>query len=243
MLRIPAMHIPDGFIDVPTSALFGLLTVLVAAWALRGSRRYLDDALAPLAGLAAVFIFAAQMLNFPVTAGTSGHLMGGALAAILVGPHAAVLALVVVLGVQALVFHDGGLIALGLNVFNIGVIASLVGWFVFRAVLRVLPRNRTGVLTATAVAAFISVPASAAMFVVQYAMGGTTTLSLSAVLTAMLSVHVLIGIGEAVITVLTVGAVLAVRPDLVYGARDLLPKTILRLDSDTPAVPSVTPKA
>lgn len=242
MLRMPAMHIPDGFIDVPTSAIFGLLTVVVAAWALRGSRQYLDDALAPLAGLAAVFIFAVQMLNFPVAAGTSGHLMGGALAAILVGPHAAVLALVVVLAVQALVFHDGGLIALGLNVFNIGVIASLVAWLVFRAALRVLPRNRTGVLVATAVAAFISVPASAAMFVVQYAMGGTTTLSISAVMTAMLSVHVLIGIGEAVITVLTVGAVLAVRPDLVYGARDLLPKTTLRVDSGAPVTPASTPK-
>lgn len=239
---VPAMHIPDGFIDVPTAAAVAVVVAVVTAVSLRASRRTLDDATAPLAGLTAVFIFAVQMLNFPVAAGTSGHLMGGALAAILVGPATAILALLVVLSVQALVFHDGGLVALGLNVFNIGIVAVLVGWVCFRLVMRMGRRTRGGVLAATAVAAFISVPVSAAMFVVQYAVGGTTSLPISSVATAMLSVHVLIGIGEALITVLTVGAVLSVRPDLVYGARDLLARTRLVTDS-TPAAAPARPEA
>jgi cobalt/nickel transport system permease protein len=237
VIRVPAMHIPDGFIDVPTAAGAALITVAITAFALRGSRRTLDDATAPLAGLAAVFIFAVQMLNFPVAAGTSGHLMGGALAAILVGPHVAVLALVVVLSVQALVFHDGGLVALGLNIFNIGIVAALVGWFVFRGVMRLLPKTRSGALIATGAAAFLSVPISALAFVFQYAIGGTTTLPIASVATAMLSVHVLIGIGEAAITVMTVGAVLSIRPDLVYGARGLLPTTTLVTGSAPAATP------
>jgi cobalt/nickel transport system permease protein len=237
VIRVPAMHIPDGFIDIPTAAGAALITVAVTALALRGSRRTLDDATAPLAGLAAVFIFAVQMLNFPVAAGTSGHLMGGALAAILVGPHVAVLALVVVLSVQALVFHDGGLVALGLNIFNIGIVAALVGWFVFRGVMRLLPKTRSGALIATGAAAFLSVPISALAFVIQYAIGGTTTLPIASVATAMLSVHVLIGIGEAAITVMTVGAVLSIRPDLVYGARGLLPTTTLVTGSAPAATP------
>jgi cobalt/nickel transport system permease protein len=235
--RVPVMHIPDGFIDVPTAAGAALLTIAITALALRGSRRSLDDATAPLAGLAAVFIFAVQMLNFPVAAGTSGHLIGGALAAILVGPHVAVLALVVVLSVQAIVFHDGGLVALGLNVFNIGIVAALVGWIVFRGAMRLLPKTRSGALIATGAAAFISVPVSALAFVVEYAIGGTTTLPIASVATAMLSVHVLIGIGEAAITVMTVGAVLSIRPDLVYGARGLLPTTTLV----TGTAPAATP--
>jgi cobalt/nickel transport system permease protein len=237
-LVVPGMHIPDGFIDIPTAGAAVAIAAAVTAVALRGARRTLDDATAPLAGLTAVFIFAVQMLNFPVAAGTSGHLMGGALAAILVGPSAAVLALLVVLSVQALVFHDGGLVALGLNVLNIGIIAVLVGWLVFRLVLRALPRTRSSVLVATGLAAFISVPVSAGAFVVQYAIGGTTTLPITSVATAMLSVHALIGIGEAAITVLTVGAILSVRPDLVYGARDLLPSAVLTIDTTAVATPA-----
>lgn len=237
-MRTPMMHIPDGFIDVPTALGFFAAAVLIAAVALRGTRSTLDDKTAPLAGLAAVFIFAVQMLNFPVAAGTSGHLMGGALAAILVGPSAAILAVLVVLVVQAIVFHDGGLIALGLNIFNISIVAALSAWVVFVALSKFLPKNRLGLLTATAIAAFISVPLSAVGFVAQYAIGGTTTLDLAAVTTAMISVHVLIGLGEAAITVLTVGAVLSVRPDLVYGARNVLPKTTLIVGSQDPAAPA-----
>lgn len=237
-MRVPTMHIPDGFIDVPTAVGFFALAVIIAGLALRGTRSVLDDKSAPLAGLAAVFIFAVQMLNFPVAAGTSGHLMGGALAAILVGPSAAILAVLVVLVVQAIVFHDGGLVALGLNIFNISIVAALSAWIVFVALRKVLPKTRTGILISTGVAAFISVPLSALGFVLQYAIGGTTTLDLGAVTVAMVSVHVLIGLGEAAITVLTVGAVLSVRPDLVYGAQGILKKTELIINSDDPANPS-----
>ncbi len=216
------MHIPDGFINVPVSIGTAVVTAGAVGYALKRAKGTIEQEVAPMAGLAAVFIFAAQMLNFPVAAGTSGHLMGGALAAILIGPWAGLLAVTVVLVLQALIFADGGISAIGLNVFNIGVITVLVGWVVFRALLKVLPRSRSSILAATAVSAFLTVPASAMGFVVQYALGGTGTFELSTVLGAMLSIHVLIGFGEAAITALTVGAVLATRPDLVYGARDFM---------------------
>ena len=126
------MHIPDGFIDIPTSAAFGTLALAGTAIALKKAKTEVDDRTAPMAGLTAVFIFAVQMLNFPVAAGTSGHLLGGALAMVLVGPYAASLAITVVLGVQALLFADGGLTALGLNVFNLSVIAVLISFLVFK---------------------------------------------------------------------------------------------------------------
>lgn len=222
------MHVPDGFIDVPTSAAFLGVAAVGVGVSLRGARRELDERTAPMAGLVAAFVFAVQMLNFPVAAGTSGHLLGGALAAILVGPYTAVLCVSVVLLVQGIFFADGGLTALGLNITNMALIAVPVAWLTFRLLRRVLPATRFGVLAATAVAAFVSVPASAVGFVIEYAIGGTTQVPLPTVLVAMGGVHLLIGIGEAVITTLTVGAVLAARPDLVYGARDLVPRLELR---------------
>lgn len=215
------MHIPDGFIDARTSLAFGAATVAAVSVALRGAKRQLSEKAAPMAGLTAVYIFAAQMINFPVASGTSGHLIGGALAAILVGLYAGMLAMTVVLIIQSLMFADGGLTAIGLNVFNMGVITVLVGWFAFRLILKILPKTKSSVVVASFVAAFLSVPASALGFVLQYAIGGTATYSINSVLAAMVSVHVLIGIGEAVITALTISAVLAVRPDLVYGASDI----------------------
>jgi cobalt/nickel transport system permease protein len=217
-MKIPQLHIPDGFINAPVS----LISLAVAAFfiylALRGAKNQLDEKVAPLAGLAAVFIFAMQMINFPVAAGTSGHLIGGALAAILIGPWAGVLAVTVVLFVQALFFADGGLIALGLNVINLSVIATLGSWYIFKLLQKIFPKNRIGFLTATAIAAYISVPLSAVGFSIQFAIGGTAAIELSKVLIAMLGVHAVIGIGEAIITVLTVSAVLSVRRDLVYAA-------------------------
>ena len=158
------MHIPDGFIDVQTSAVFAGLAAAGVATALKGARTQLDEKTAPLAGLTAVFIFAVQMLNFPVAAGTSGHLLGAGLAAVLIGPYAATLAITIVLILQAL----------------------------------------------------------------QYAMGATATFSTSAVLSAMVGTHVLIGIGEALITGLTVSAVLASRSDLVYGWKNKNQKLEIR---------------
>ena len=211
------MHIPDGFVDVQTSAIFAGLAAGGVAASLKGARSQLDEKSAPLAGLTAVFIFAVQMLNFPVVAGTSGHLLGGALAAVLVGPWAATLALTVVLVMQAFLFADGGLSALGLNVFNMSIIGVWVGYAVFLLVKKILPRSKASIVIASAIGALLSVPAAALGFTLQYAMGANATFSVSTVLGAMVGTHVLIGIGEALITGLTVSAVLASRSDLVYG--------------------------
>lgn len=211
------MHIPDGFIDLKTSAAVATAGVVGVGIALRGAKKQLTEKSAPLAGLTAVFVFAVQMLNFPVAAGTSGHLLGGALAAVLVGPYAATLAITVVLIIQAFLFADGGLTALGLNLFNMSIIGVWVGYGVFVLVRNFLPNSKSTVAIAAAVAGFVSVPAAAAGFVFEYAIGSTATYETSTVLFAMIGTHILIGIGEAVITFLTVSAVLASRSDLVFG--------------------------
>ncbi|MFF9087263.1 energy-coupling factor ABC transporter permease [Streptomyces sp. NPDC014991] len=232
------MHVPDGFIDAPTSAVTAVVAAGALAVSLRGARRELDERTAPLAGLVAAFIFAVQMLNFPVAGGTSGHLLGGALAAILVGPYTAVLCVSVVLLMQGVLFADGGLTALGVNITDMAIVTTVVSYAVFRGLLAVLPRKRRSVTVASFVAALVSVPAAAVAFTLIYAVGGTTDVSLGKVATAMIGVHVLIGIGEAVITALTVGAVIAVRPDLVHGARGLHQRLRLRVDGvlvDAPA--------
>ncbi|GGW29286.1 hypothetical protein GCM10010503_00920 [Streptomyces lucensis JCM 4490] len=232
------MHVPDGFIDAPTSAVTGVVAAGALAVSLRGARRELDERTAPLAGLVAAFIFAVQMLNFPVAAGTSGHLLGGALAAILVGPFTGVLCVSVVLLMQGVLFADGGLTALGVNITDMAIVTTVVSYAVFRGLLAVLPRKRRSVTVASFVAALVSVPAAAVAFTFVYAVGGTTDVAIGKVATAMIGVHVLIGVGEAVITALTVGAVIAVRPDLVHGARGLRQRLRLRVNGalvDAPA--------
>ncbi|MFE3679326.1 energy-coupling factor ABC transporter permease [Streptomyces griseus] len=234
------MHVPDGFIDAPVSVAAGVVAVGAVAVSLRGARRELDERTAPLAGLVAAFIFAVQMLNFPVAAGTSGHLMGGALAAILVGPYTGVLCVSVVLLMQGVFFADGGLTALGVNITVMGVVTVLVAYGLFRLLTGVLPRTRRSATASVFVAALISVPAAAAAFTLLYWVGGTTDVPIGKVFTAMVGVHTLIGIGEAVITALTVGAVLAVRPDLVHGVSGLAAPLKLRVDGelvDAPAAP------
>ncbi len=211
------MHIPDGFIDLRTSAAFAAVSTVAVAGAVKGARKQLSEQSAPLAGLTAVFIFAVQMLNFPVAAGTSGHLIGAALAMVLVGPYAATLALVVVLIIQAFLFADGGLTALGLSIFNMAVISVWVSFAVFMLLKKIFPKTKSWLVIATFVSALISVPAAAVGFVIQYAIGANATFSVGAVLNAMVGTHVLIGIGEAIITALTVSAVLASRSDLVFG--------------------------
>ncbi|MDH6550707.1 cobalt/nickel transport system permease protein [Streptomyces sp. SAI-117] len=237
------MHVPDGFIDAPLSAATGVVAAAAVAVSLRGARRELDERTAPLAGLVAAFIFAVQMLNFPVAAGTSGHLLGGALAAILVGPYTGVLCVSVVLLMQGILFADGGLTALGVNITDMAVVTTVVAYAVFRGLVKVLPRRRGAITAASFVAAVLSVPAAAAAFTLIYAVGGTTDVSIGKVATAMIGVHVLIGIGEAAITALTVGAVVAVRPDLVYGARGLRQKLKLRVGGELVDVPDTAPAA
>ena len=233
------MHVPDGFINAPTSAVTGVAAAGAIAVSLRGARRELDERTAPLAGLVAAFIFAVQMLNFPVAAGTSGHLLGGALAAILVGPYTGVLCVSVVLLMQGILFADGGLTALGVNITDLAIVTTVVGYAVFRGLVKVLPRSRRSVTVASFVAALLSVPAAAVTFTFVYAIGGTTDIAIGKVATAMIGVHVLIGIGEAAITALTVGAVVAVRPDLVHGARGLQQRLKLRVNGELVDAPTV----
>ncbi|MDP3894686.1 energy-coupling factor ABC transporter permease [Nocardioides sp.] len=215
------MHVPDGFLDAPTSVATGVVAAAGVALALRGARRELDDRTAPMAGLVATFVFAGQMINFPVGAGTSGHLMGGALAAVLVGPWTGVLCVSVVLMVQALMMADGGITALGTNITLLSLVAVVVGWFVFKAVLVVLPRRAASVAPAAFVGALVSVPVAAVVFTLLFAVGGTAPVETGKVLVAMLGWHSVIGIGEALITGLVVASVMAARPDPVYGARGL----------------------
>ena len=240
------VHVPDGFIDAPTSAVTGVVAAAAVAVSLRGARRELDERTAPLAGLVAAFIFAVQMLNFPVAAGTSGHLLGGALAAILVGPYTGALCISVVLLMQGILFADGGLTALGVNITNMAIVGVVVAYVVFRGLVKVLPKTRRSITAASFVAAIVSVPAAALAFTLLFWIGGTTDVSIGKVATAMVGVHLLIGIGEAAITALTIGAVIAVRPDLVYGARDLRRPLKLRVGGelvDAPAPVSAQPVA
>ena len=223
------MHVPDGFLDVSTSIATGVVSAGFVAIALRHAKRELDERVAPVAGLVAVFVFAAQMLNFPVGAGTSGHLLGGALAAVLVGPWTATLCLTVVLLVQGLLFADGGMTALGTNVLIMAVVGVWSGWFAFRVLRRVLPKRLASVPVAAAGGAFVSVPVAALAFTALYAVGGAVAIPLGTLASAMVGWHALIGIGEAVITFLAVSSLVAARPDLVRGARDVLPETTLEI--------------
>ncbi len=215
------MHIPDGFINTATAAGAGLVAVGGVSASLRQTGVQLAEKQIPFAGLTAAFIFAVQMLNFPVAAGTSGHLLGGAMAAILLGPWLGTLVVTVVIAVQALMFADGGVVALGLNVVNMALVTVVVGWLVFRGLTRVLPKSTGSAVMASMVAAAVSVVASSMAFTFEYALGGQGGAPLATVMAAMVGVHSLIGIGEGMITAVTVGSVLAVRPDLVKGTADL----------------------
>lgn len=227
------MHVPDGFLDAPTSIVTGVIAAGGVSLALRGARRELDDRTAPMAGLVATFVFAGQMMNFPVAAGTSGHLLGGALAAVLVGPWTAVLCLSTVLLVQALFMADGGITAIGTNITLMGLVGVGVGWLVFVGVRALLPKRLGVIAPAAAVGALVSVPVAALAFTSLFAIGGTAPVSTERVLTAMLTWHTLIGIGEAFITGLVVASVVAVRPDLVYGARPALRARTLEIRTPT----------
>jgi cobalt/nickel transport system permease protein len=216
-----AMHIPDGFIDGPTSLIAGFIAIGAVAWCLKKTSETLEDRDIPVVGLAAAFIFAAQMLNFPVAAGTSGHLLGGVLAAALVGPWAGALAVTVVLIVQALLFADGGLSALGLNVINMALAGSFLGYGVFLVLRKALGNRVWSVTTASGIAAFLVPIIASVFFTLEYAIGGNDAVSVRALAGAMIGVHALIGIGEGIITAMAISAVMAMRPDLVYGARGI----------------------
>jgi cobalt/nickel transport system permease protein len=205
------MHIPDGFLNAPTAGAAGLLSLGGLAVALRQARVHLPPRRVPLLGLSAAFVFAAQMLNFPVLGGTSGHLVGGVLAAVLLGPSAAVVVLTAVLIVQCLVFSDGGVLALGANVFNMALVGAVGGYGVYRAVWWAWP-GRRGQLVAVAVASWVATLAGAIACAGELAL--SHMVAWSAAFPAMAGVHAVIGVGEAVITTLVVVAVRQARPEL-----------------------------
>ena len=212
-----ALHIPDGFLSGGVAAAAAVLALAAVAYGLRIADRDLDEARVPLLGVLAAFIFAAQMLNFPVAGGTSGHFLGATLAAVLLGPWTACLVMAVVIAVQALAFADGGVSALGANVVNMGVLGALLAGFAIKAGLRLLPATRAGFLGLVGAVSWVAVMAGAAATSAELAVSGTVPLG--TVLPAMLGVHSLIGVGEAVVTVAAVGAVLASRPDLIAIGR------------------------
>jgi cobalt/nickel transport system permease protein len=207
-----AMHIPDGFLSGPVDLAMWLITIVVLAYAVRRTNRNLDERAVPLLGVMAAFIFAAQMFNFQVGPGMSGHLLGGVLAAVLLGPWAGTLVMACVIAVQGLLFQDGGLLVMGANIFNMGVVGTLGGYALYRLLAGLLGGERRGRIPAAAVAAWASVVAGATLAALQLGISGTTPLSLA--LPAMVGAHVLIGIGEAVITTAALAFIATTRADL-----------------------------
>lgn len=211
------MHVPDGFIGGAVSAGAGVVAAAGLSLAVKRAGAELDERRVPLSGLVAAFVFAAQMITVPVAAGTSGHLIGGVLAAVLVGPWSAAIALAAVVVVQAL-FADGGLTALGLNVVNLSLVTTLGGYAVFLVLRAALPRGPRSLSVAAGVAAGASVLLASSAFAAEYALGGRGGADPAAVLAAMTAIHALIAVGEGVVTAGAVRALLAVRPDLVHAA-------------------------
>ena len=211
MLYSPApLHIPDGFLSLVVSVVCWVITVIVIGTAISRTNKSLGEKQIPLMGVMAAFIFAAQMINFPVAGGTSGHLLGGALAAIVLGPWAGMLVMTAVISVQALLFQDGGLLVMGANILNMGLVTAAIGYGLYRFVSG---SSNTTKLAVTGLAAWLSVMAGALLTSLQLWLSGTSQLEL--VIPAMLGVHALIGLGEAMITVFALGFILQTRPDLV----------------------------
>ncbi len=210
------MHVPDGFINAPVSAATGLIS-LGTIWAyIRSAKNLVADRLIALTGMMSALIFVLQMINFPIAAGTSGHLLGGALAVIVLGPSLGIICIAIVVVIQSLLFADGGLSALGVNLLNMAVVTSVIGWIAISTWKRVFNESYSSIISGSFVAGLLSVVFSSIAFVLEYAIGGTVAVPLGNVLIAMISSHLLIGIGEGVITALIVSLLLRVRSDLVY---------------------------
>jgi cobalt/nickel transport system permease protein len=205
------MHIPDGFLDARTLAATATLAAIGVGTAVRQAQAQLPARRVPLLGVTAAFVFAAQMVNFPVAGGTSGHLLGGTLAAVLLGPSGAVLVMTAVLAVQCLIFADGGLVALGANIFNMGIVSGVGGYYVYRAVRRLCPDGR-GRLAAVPLAAWCGTVMAAIVVAGELSLSGVVPWSVGVL--AMAGVHAIIGIGEALITTLVVLAISRTRPEL-----------------------------
>ena len=207
------MHVPDGFLSNSINLASAGLSAVTLAWALKKTKAEMTDREVPLVGVTAAFIFAAQMINFPVAGGTSGHFLGAALAAILLGPWISFIIMTLVLVLQCLGFADGGLTALGSNIMNMGLIGGVGVYYIFRLFQKLLPKTTRGFLTASALASWFSVFLASFACAVELALSGTSPAKI--VIPAMAGFHALIGIGEALITTAILSAVLAARADLI----------------------------
>lgn len=206
------MHIPDGFIDLKTAIATGVISAGGVAASIYKIKKIFKAKVIVLMGMMAALIFALQMINFTIPGGTSGHLLGGALVVITLGPYAGVLVLTVVLIVQALVFMDGGVIAIGSNVFNMAICGALSAFLIYMLLKRI-SKSKAMFYVATAVASWFSVVF--ASFFAALELGVSGTYEMGGTLKAMVLVHMVIGIGEALITTAIIAFIDRVRPDLI----------------------------
>lgn len=221
-MSIALMHVPDGLIGPVTAIVTWVVGAAAVAYALKKAQGELDDRSIPIVGLTAAFVFAVQMVTIPVAGGTSAHLLGGALAGIMLGPWVGTLVVSVVYMVQAVGFADGGITALGANVLAMGVLAAVGGYYLFRIITAVLPRTRWAYLGSVAVTSWVTVVAASALVSVFIVFGGPLPL---AAFPVMIGVHMLVGVLEAVISVSVLAAVMETRPDLLAN-RDRLPESV-----------------
>ena len=211
------MHVPDGFMNVTMSAATGVIS-FGTLWAyIRSAKDLIADKFIALTGMMSALIFVLQMINFPVAAGTSGHLLGGALAVIVLGPRLGLICLSVVVIIQSLLFADGGLSALGVNILNMAIVTSATSWFIVKYWIKFIGKNRTSIVSVSVLAGILSVVFSSIAFTIQYAIGGTISIPVGTVLLAMVTTHFIIGFGEGIITALIITLLIRVRPDLIYA--------------------------
>jgi cobalt/nickel transport system permease protein len=222
------LHIPDGFLSVNTWLASWAVSAGGIGYSIKKTAGVLKDRMVPLMGVMSAFIFATQMINFPIMGGTSGHLLGGVLAAVLLGPYAGALTLACVLIFQCLIFQDGGLTALGANVFNMAIAGTIGGYGIYRLIAEDRA-NEKRILAGTAVAAWFSVVMASILCALELAISGTAPLGI--VLPAMAGVHALIGIGEAIITVSIIAVILKTRPDLIYRPEGTVAVSLSNRDS------------
>jgi len=205
------MHIPDGFLSPSVWVSMWLIAIVILSYSIMRVNKRLGEKHIPMMGVLAAFIFAGQMLNMPVAAGTSGHMLGGVLAAIFLGPFTASIVMATVFIVQAVFFQDGGITALGANMFNMGLIGTILGYCLYQGIRKAVGGSK-GILIGAGIAGWLAIVLASAACAIELALSGISPLNLA--LPAMVSIHVIIGIIEAVITVVVVGYVLKTRPDL-----------------------------
>ena len=209
------MHVPDGFMNVTMSAATGVIS-FGTLWAyIRSAKDLIADKFIALTGMMSALIFVLQMINFPIAAGTSGHLLGGAV--IVLGPRLGLICLSVVVIIQSLLFADGGLSALGVNVLNMAIVTSATSWFIVKYWIKFIGKNKTSIVSVSVLAGILSVVFSSIAFTIQYAIGGTISIPVGTVLLAMVTTHFIIGFGEGIITALIITLLIRVRPDLIYA--------------------------